>query len=326
MKPILNGDYNNETKWEQYLTSFMTAFNALPELKTHLKSIAPLFFQYIITDKPEMSYWQLFTENEVRWGMGLGEKPDIPTIIHKTDFETIKKVNSGESNPIQATMEGTYVVEGDMAKLIACTPILPLNAKAHAISITGTSESADIKWEDGLVELIQGFKNVVSEKMGDDFIDNITQTAEELVIEDKRTVITTAYVVEAVLSEAGKEKKYVSKRLKKLGFDINAGKNQAKNRAKGIVWPDDVEDLFLQIISHSGRMVRGIAKRAVSNGAKKYALKRHRKEITRMDVIRSNLSETPGPFRKAMFNGLRSEGVTEEEIQEAERLNSETHP
>ncbi len=324
--PSTSLSLNTKDEWEAYLTSFMKAFNGLPELKTQLKSISPLFFQYKITDKPEMSYWQMFMENEVQWGMGSRAEPDIPTVIHKTDFETIKKVNSGESNPVQATMKGTYVIEGDTAKLMACTPILPLNAKAHEISITGSSESVDIKWDDGLVELIQRFKNEVAEKVGNDFINNVTQTAEALAIEDKKTLITSAYLVEAVLSEAGKEKKYCSKRLKKLGFDVNAGKNQAKNRAKGIVWPDEVEDFFLRVISHSGRMVRGIAKRAVSNGATKYALKRHSKEISRMDVIRSNLSETPGPFRKAMFNGLRSEGVTEEEIKDAERLNSESPP
>ena len=49
------------------------------------------------------------------------------------EFNTIKKVNSGESNPIEATMAGRYLVEGDMAKLMACTPLAPLNGKVHAL-------------------------------------------------------------------------------------------------------------------------------------------------------------------------------------------------
>lgn len=120
-------------EWKSYLERFHEAFNALPEIPDLLKPIAPLIFQYEITDRPEMSYWQLIEENGMAWGLGqyMGTKV-VPTIIHKTDFDTIKKVNSGESDPIQATMAGTYVVEGDVAKLMSCAALLPLNPKAHA--------------------------------------------------------------------------------------------------------------------------------------------------------------------------------------------------
>jgi len=122
-----------ETKeeWEAYLTRFMDAYNELPDLAPMLEPVAPLVFQYLITDKPEMSYWQFIDKDKMRWGMGEYSGPDAPKLFHKTDFDTIKKVNSGESDPIQATMAGTYVVEGDVTKLMACAPLLPLNAKAH---------------------------------------------------------------------------------------------------------------------------------------------------------------------------------------------------
>jgi len=122
-----------ETKeeWEAYLTRFMDAYNELPDLAPMLEPIAPLVFQYLITDKPEMSYWQFIEKDKMRWGMGEYSGPEAPKLFHKTDFDTIKKVNSGESDPIQATMAGTYVVEGDVTKLMACAPLLPLNAKAH---------------------------------------------------------------------------------------------------------------------------------------------------------------------------------------------------
>lgn len=126
-----------ETKeeWEAYLTRFMDAYNKLPDLAPLLEPIAPLVFQYLITDKPEMSYWQFIDKDKMSWGMGEYSGPDTPTIFHKTDFVTVKKVNSGESDPIQATMAGTYVVEGDVTKLMACAPLLPLNAKAHEKAI-----------------------------------------------------------------------------------------------------------------------------------------------------------------------------------------------
>ncbi len=124
---------DTKEEWENYLNEFFKIYNELPELSPLLKPIAPLLFQYKITDKPEMDYWQIMEEKKVIWGMGEYSKDNIPKVIHKTDFDTIKKVNSGESNPIEATMAGTYVVEGDMAKLMACTPLAPLNGKTHAL-------------------------------------------------------------------------------------------------------------------------------------------------------------------------------------------------
>jgi hypothetical protein len=125
---------NMETKeqWHAYLESFMDAYNKLPDLKPLLEPIAPLVFQYKITDLPDMDYWQLIEKDNMSWGMGDYNGPNVPMIIHKTDFKTIQKVNSGESDPIQETMKGTYIVEGDVSKLMACAPLLPLNAKAHA--------------------------------------------------------------------------------------------------------------------------------------------------------------------------------------------------
>ena len=126
---------DTKEEWEAYLTRFMKAYNELPDLTPLLEPIAPLIFQYVITDKPEMNYWQFVKKDNMEWGMGQYSGADAPKIIHKTDFETIKKVNSGESDPIQATMTGTYTVEGDVSKLMACAPLLPLNAKAHEKAI-----------------------------------------------------------------------------------------------------------------------------------------------------------------------------------------------
>ncbi len=124
---------DTKEEWENYLSQFFKIYNELPELSPLLKPVAPLLFQYKISDKPEMDYWQIMEEDKVIWGMGEYTGDGIPKVIHKTDFNTIKKVNSGESNPIEATMTGKYFVEGDMAKLMACTPLAPLNGKTHAL-------------------------------------------------------------------------------------------------------------------------------------------------------------------------------------------------
>ena len=126
-----------ETKeeWESYLTRFVKAYNELPDVEKLMEPIAPLLFQYAITDRPEMNYWQLIEKDKMSWGMGEYSGPDVPKIIHTTDFTTIKKVNSGETDPIQATITGTYNVDGDPKKLVACAPLLPLNGKAHVKAI-----------------------------------------------------------------------------------------------------------------------------------------------------------------------------------------------
>jgi putative sterol carrier protein len=124
----------DEAEWEDYLNRFIKAYNSLPELPPIIQSVAPLLFQYQITDQPELSYWFLIEEDKVSWGMGQYPEEGIPTVIHKTDIETMKKVNSGETDPIQATMTGIYQIEGDVTKLMACAPLIPLSAKAHALA------------------------------------------------------------------------------------------------------------------------------------------------------------------------------------------------
>jgi putative sterol carrier protein len=128
-------EMNTKKEWENYLTRFMKSYNELPELKSLLNPIAPLIFQFVITDRPEMNYWQFLDKDKVKWGMGEYSGPNTSKLIYKTDFETIKRVHSGETDPIQAVMAKTYFVEGDVSKLMVCGPLLPLNAKAHSKAV-----------------------------------------------------------------------------------------------------------------------------------------------------------------------------------------------
>lgn len=120
------------SKWEAYLNKLTKAFNELPEVIPILKSIEPTIFQYNLNDHPELNYWHAFDKNGIRFGMGENtHDTNFIKLVHKADFEIVKQVNSGEQNPVQATMAGLYVVDGDMAKLMACAPLLPLQVKAH---------------------------------------------------------------------------------------------------------------------------------------------------------------------------------------------------
>lgn len=127
-------DLSESEEWQAYLDRFIKAYNALPELPTLLEAVAPLIFQYNITDRPEMNWWQKFEKDMIRWGMGENAERDVPKVVHKTDFATMKKVTSGELDPVSATMMGKYSVDGDLGKLMASATLLPLNPKAHAIA------------------------------------------------------------------------------------------------------------------------------------------------------------------------------------------------
>ena len=127
-------DLTDKASWEAYLEKLCKALNDLPEVPPILEKLecAPVVFQYHITDHPELNYWHAFEKDGIRWGMGENTEENITKLIHSTDLETLKNVNSGDANPVQATMAGTYSVDGDMTILMSCTPLLPLTVKAHA--------------------------------------------------------------------------------------------------------------------------------------------------------------------------------------------------
>lgn len=118
-------------EWENYLKDFISAYNNLSELSPILGTVAPLLFQFRISDNPEMNFWFSFETERVIQGMGENSESSIPKLYHIADFDTMRNVLSGTIDPISATSEGKYKIIGDMNILTACTPLLPLNEKAH---------------------------------------------------------------------------------------------------------------------------------------------------------------------------------------------------
>ncbi|MFX1273869.1 MAG: radical SAM protein [Promethearchaeota archaeon] len=120
------------SEWTDYITRLTKEFNDLPEIKPLLTNVEPTIFQYNLNDHPELNFWHAFDKNGIRGGMGENtEDTDYIKLIHKANFDIVRKVFSGEQNPVQATMAGLYVVDGDMTKLMACAPFLPLQVVAH---------------------------------------------------------------------------------------------------------------------------------------------------------------------------------------------------
>lgn len=124
--------------WTAYLERLTGILNGLPELRPILDKSAPVVFQYRMHDFSEYNYWYSFKKDNVKWGLGENTEENIPKIIHKANLDIIRKINAGDIHPVQARMEGTYSIDGDMRKLMECTPLLPILAKAHAIATTGS--------------------------------------------------------------------------------------------------------------------------------------------------------------------------------------------
>ncbi|MFX0102677.1 MAG: hypothetical protein ACFFCS_24130 [Candidatus Hodarchaeota archaeon] len=122
-------------EWKQYLEHFLGALEEMPEFQKLLPQIEPLVFQYDITDNKEMNYWKLMANGDIKWEMGEYSGDEAPTIIHSACLDIIKKVNAGETNPIEETAAGNYKVDGDMTKLMAAVPLLSLYGKAHEIAM-----------------------------------------------------------------------------------------------------------------------------------------------------------------------------------------------
>ncbi|MBD3196644.1 MAG: hypothetical protein GF317_16430 [Candidatus Lokiarchaeota archaeon] len=121
----------NEEDWKDYLQKFMIALNELSELQSLIPKLSPLIIEYKISDDSRMNFWQGFIDSRMDWGFGDYSGSDVPIMVHKTTFDTIQNVLSGTTDPIKATMDGKYTVEGNTEKLMECVPLINLYANAH---------------------------------------------------------------------------------------------------------------------------------------------------------------------------------------------------
>ncbi len=119
----------NVEEWKNYLNTIAKKINSYPECKEFFEGIGKVTFQYLVTDKPEYSFSQEYTGDKMRITVGV---IDNATVTHKMTLEVIQNVFAGIINPIDATAEGKYAVEGNMAKLLKASGFLPYIKRAHS--------------------------------------------------------------------------------------------------------------------------------------------------------------------------------------------------
>lgn len=102
--------------------------NSYPECKEFFDALGEVTFQYKVTDHSEYSFYQEYTGSKLIMHIGTIRNP---TVTHIMKFNVIQGVLAGTINPIDATAEGNYAIEGNMAKLLKASGLIPYIKKAH---------------------------------------------------------------------------------------------------------------------------------------------------------------------------------------------------
>ncbi|MFW9864603.1 MAG: SCP2 sterol-binding domain-containing protein [Candidatus Thorarchaeota archaeon] len=118
----------NKDEWNDYLQKIAEKINSYSECREFFEALGKVTFQYKVTDKPEYSFYQEYTPTSLQ--IHLGTMQD-PTVTHIMRFDIIREVFAGNINPIDATAEGNYAVEGNMAKLLKAAGLIPYIKRAH---------------------------------------------------------------------------------------------------------------------------------------------------------------------------------------------------
>ena len=119
----------NNDEWNDYLQKIAEKINSYPDCKEFFEALGEVTFQYKVIDKPEYSFYQEYTCLKMIVHPGTIEDP---TVTHIMKFDVIRGVFAGTINPIDATAEGNYAIEGNMAKLLKASGLIPYIKKAHS--------------------------------------------------------------------------------------------------------------------------------------------------------------------------------------------------
>ncbi len=119
----------NVKEWQTYLNKIAEKVNSYPECEELFEGIGQVIFQYKVTDIPEYSFYQEYTGSTMINTVGV---IDNPIVTHIMTFEVIQDVFAGKVNPIDATAEGKYAIEGNMAKLLKASGFIAYIKKAHS--------------------------------------------------------------------------------------------------------------------------------------------------------------------------------------------------
>ena len=119
----------NKEDWFNYLEKIAEKLNSYPDCAEIFEGIGEITFLYKVTDKPEFTFNQEYTGSKMIIHQGEIENA---TVTHIMEFDTIKGVFAGTTNPIEETAKGNYAVEGNTAKLLKAAGLLPYIKKAHS--------------------------------------------------------------------------------------------------------------------------------------------------------------------------------------------------
>lgn len=115
-------DAVTSAEWARILAQVFQHVSEDPRCKPILRSIGPLRFQLVLTDRPELSYWEEYTGERVIPHLGVTEDRAVQA---STTFPMLTGTLLREVSLAEAAAEEAWEIKGDTEALMRCANLLP---------------------------------------------------------------------------------------------------------------------------------------------------------------------------------------------------------
>ena len=119
MKPL---DTITTEEWGRLLAQVFQRVSAEPRVKPILEAIGPLRFQLLLTDRPELSYWEEYTGDRVVPHLGVTQERSVQAA---TTFPMLTGTLLRRVSLMEAAAEEAWDIKGDTEALLRCANLLP---------------------------------------------------------------------------------------------------------------------------------------------------------------------------------------------------------
>ena len=124
-------------EWEKVITFVYRKVSENPKCAPILEDIGHIHFQLLMTDRPELSYWEEYLGDRVIPHLGILEEY---TVQAATTFPVLIGTMLRSISLMEAAADECYELSGDTEALMRCANLLPY--VMHTFSQVSTSELA----------------------------------------------------------------------------------------------------------------------------------------------------------------------------------------
>jgi hypothetical protein len=132
-------DRMSPEQWEACLGDTFRIVSGTTACKPVLRDIGPIRLQLLVTDRPEMSYWEEYCGERIVPHLGVCEDC---TVVISTTFPVLVGTLLNRISVMEAAADEAYELRGDTTTLMKCANILPFVASAFAEVFPGRAASS----------------------------------------------------------------------------------------------------------------------------------------------------------------------------------------